>query len=212
MTRQELIEYLNTLTSYCIDDANTYLWAKCQSDFKNAEQVGGGNFIVLLATFSFLDLLSYLNGLLDNKPQYTESEISDINRKNLGCKPRVGDLKINGTDLFTNLINETAEQTGIKNDKDITLLRKIRHKLTHEFNPKFLPAASYGMMPGENFYELIKAVEKRQVFTTSESMQGCIDVHAFNHKLRKITNHLLSKIEKADESTIEKTSNWINNN
>lgn len=212
--KQDLITDIKTRTSFCIGDANTYLWAKCQPDFQNAQHVGGGNFTVLLISFSVLDLLSYVNGLLNNVLTYSDQDVKDFTEKLKVAEiknirpPKKDDIKQTAKELVKTLIKETNTLTSIDED-DVDLLWSIRHKITHEFNPKLLPAGSVPLMPNQDFRELKQSIEKQPIIVKGEGYQDCIHVHSLNYKIQILSDHVVSKIENANEDTIEKIVEWL---
>ncbi len=215
MDKQDLIADIKTRTSFCIGDANTYLWAKCQPNFGNAEHVGGGNYAVLLISFSVLDLLSYVNGLLNSVPTYSDEEVREFKDKLklAGIKnirpPKKGEIKETSKDLVKTLISETSTLTDI-NENDVDLLWSVRHKLTHEFNPKLLPAGSVSLMPNQDFRALKQSIKEQPIIVRGDGNQDCIHVHSLNFKIELLSHHVVSKIKNAHEETIEKIVEWLN--
>lgn len=215
MNRQDLIRDIETRTSFCIGDANTYLWAKCQPNFESIQQVGGGNFTVLLISFSALDLLSYVNGLLNNVPTYSEDEVKDFENKLklAGIKnirpPKKDQIKETAKDLVKTLVKETSRVTSI-NENDVDLLWSIRHKLTHEFSPKLLPAGSVPPVPNQDFSMLKQSIRKQPIIVKGEGNKDCIHVHSLNYKIQPLSDHVVHKIKSANNETIQKIIEWLN--
>jgi hypothetical protein len=212
MDKQNLIDEINTRISFCIGDANTFIWAKSQADFNKLTDVGGGNYSVLLTSFSVLDFLSYMNGFLNDLPLVDDSDIQlfntikqamktqGIDTKYLQSAPKKGELKLNGRDLVEALLLETASLTGIKKD-NIDILWQTRHKLTHEYNPKFIPAGSISL--GQNYEDMKKALKNRPIIDKSTDGIDCINVHALNYKLAEVASSIINKITNADKHIID---------
>lgn len=63
--KQELINLIEQQTNFLVNDVNTYIWLKAQlpeeyDKAANEHKIGGGNFIITMATFSLFDMLGQI--------------------------------------------------------------------------------------------------------------------------------------------------------
>jgi hypothetical protein len=224
MTREEIVRELQTRTNFAIADGNTFIWAKSNRDFDAAlhrsEALGGGNFYVLMASFSTLSLLAQINALLDAEPTYSEVEVTTIRNavrpldaeiKKALKLPQVGNFKKTEKELVETLVAETADRTQIDTSKFINLW-SVRHKLFHTFNPGPMPAASYERAPGTNYVDRVNEANASGIFCMSTDGRESFDVHAFNHKLRIFADYVVNKLNAASTELVQEVSMWLESN
>lgn len=222
MTRDQIIREVAQRINFCIVDANTFLWAKSQQEFPTFEGlIGGGNFYVLLATFSALDFLSQMNGYVNsnNEDFYSEEEVLQIseelrNARNIRragfMQPRAGDIKKRGKDLFVALFSDTSDICGL-DENHINLLWRTRNRITHEFDPVHIPAAA--PPPGNyNFNRLVQVFKNSPIITQDIHGRDSIDVHSLNLKLERIGQYIINKIEICSTEQIERLSYILTRN
>lgn len=222
---REITNIISERVKFCVNDCNTFLFAKTNIEAKNYAEsslIGGGNFIVLLASFACLDLLSYINSILDasNKELWNKDEITELgkeksklsaNFKKIIRLPKENELKNNFSDRLKTFLFQTVNihNMGIV---QIEKLVKIRNKLAHVFNPKYIPIASIPFYGKGDFVSLLVAYKTRPIFAlTSDNILG-VDSNALTLKLPLLLVYLVEKIENASAEKLEIIIRWLKDN
>ncbi|MDO8513097.1 MAG: hypothetical protein Q7S37_01200 [bacterium] len=225
MNKNDIVNEITTRVDFAIADSNTYLYAKCQPTLEadmNQVSIGGGNFNILLASVSVLDLLAQVNALVDGTEAdfWQAKELLQIKeeRKKITKKfqryfnvPKIGDFKNTGKERFLKLLSQTASLTGLTTEQAKEIY-EIRNKIVHCFSPKIRPAAALPIMPGRDFASLIKSYISIPVFCQTTDNRTGIDSNALSHKLGVISLYVIRKIEKSTDDKISQIAQWFENN
>lgn len=187
MSKEKTINYIKTIVNFCINDGNTYLYAKCTPTAKKDKEkfsLGGGNFTILLSTLATIEFLGQIDAIIDGK---TKKE-----RNSLGK-------------TFKNFIENTEKIIGI-DKKDGERIWKIRNKLAHEFTPKI--AAAIGMPFGveTDFENLFLNYHKFPIF---DGHSDRINSNVLNQRLKFLLEYILKKIDNCDDVKIKKIEKYI---
>lgn len=225
MNKTDMINEIVIRVNFAIADSNTYLYAKCQPTAEadmSQTSIGGGNFNVLLASVSVLDLLAQVNAIADGSEAdfWQAKELSQIKeeRKKITNKfqryfnvPKIGDFKNTGKERFLTLLFQTTSLTDITTAQAEEIY-EIRNKIVHCFSPKIRPAAAVSPIPGADFASLIESYISLPVFCQTEDGRIGIDSNALSHKLGLIAPHVIQKVKTASPDKISQIARWFENN
>ncbi len=179
MTKEELIGILVELANGLKADANTFLWAKSQTNFaselvqndKSIYRMGGGNFPIALSSLAFVSLLAKIYKILitdDCKELFKENDV---------FKDETGAVK----DFIKKINNQIRIIENIENNNRFWKL--LRHGLAHVFLPKGnsrVSAIDHLDFKGVfNFYSYVKSLNSSpNVAANTSNQNGGYDCYA----------------------------------